>query len=75
MLVGERVRAARARLEPLLDTALAEGLDVVRIVHGHGTGALRTAVREYLATCRHVVEFGDEVSERAAGGATLARFR
>ncbi len=75
VLVGERVRAALARLEPFLDTALAEGLDVVRIVHGHGTGALRTAVREYLATCRHVVEFGDEVSERAAGGATLARFR
>ncbi len=75
VLVGERVRAALARLEPFLDAALAEGLDVVRIVHGHGTGALRTAVRDYLATCPHVVEFGDEVSERAAGGATLARFR
>ena len=38
-------------VDELLDRARAESRDAVRIVHGIGTGALRSAVREHLAGC------------------------
>ncbi len=75
VLVGERVPAALARLESFLDAVLVEGLSRVRIVHGHGTGVLRKAIREYLATSPHIAEFGDEAGERPSSGATIARLR
>ncbi|MGH2489305.1 MAG: endonuclease MutS2, partial [Candidatus Limnocylindria bacterium] len=48
-LRGERVEAALERLAAHLDQALVAGADQVIIVHGAGTGALRRAIREYLA--------------------------
>jgi DNA mismatch repair protein MutS2 len=49
MLVGQRVQEALDALDRFLDGALLAGHDEVRIVHGHGTGRLRDAVRRYLA--------------------------
>ena len=46
MLLGMDREAARESLEHFLDQALAAGLTAVRIVHGHGTGALRRMVGE-----------------------------
>jgi DNA mismatch repair protein MutS2 len=46
MLLGMDREAARESLEHFLDQALAAGLTAVRIVHGHGTGALRRMVAE-----------------------------
>ncbi|MEX1277921.1 MAG: endonuclease MutS2 [Chloroflexota bacterium] len=48
-LRGERVEAALERLAAHLDQALLAGADQVVIIHGAGTGALRRAIREYLA--------------------------
>jgi DNA mismatch repair protein MutS2 len=48
-LRGERVEAALEQLAGYLDEALLAGLDEAVILHGAGTGALRRAVREYLA--------------------------
>ena len=47
-LVGRRVEEARKELDRFIDSALLSDLPLVRIVHGHGTGALRKAVHEYL---------------------------
>ncbi|RMH39118.1 MAG: endonuclease MutS2 [Deltaproteobacteria bacterium] len=44
-LRGERVDDALARLERFLDDCILAERDVVFVVHGHGTGALRDAVR------------------------------
>lgn len=46
MLLGMDREAARESLERFLDQALAAGSTAVRIVHGHGTGALRRMVAE-----------------------------
>jgi DNA mismatch repair protein MutS2 len=46
MLLGMDREAARESLEHFLDQALAAGFTAVRIVHGHGTGALRRMVAE-----------------------------
>jgi DNA mismatch repair protein MutS2 len=46
---GERVDAAVGRAEKFLDDALRTGQEAVFVIHGHGTGALRDALRAALA--------------------------
>lgn len=47
-LRGMRVEAALDRLDEAIDQASSGSHDAVRIIHGIGTGALRSAVREHL---------------------------
>lgn len=49
-----------------LDRAILGGSPFVRIIHGHGTGRLRVALREYLKASPYVVTF--RPGERAEGG-------
>src|SRR5205085_11910874 len=56
-LRGERVDDAIARLDKFLDEALQHGWDGCFVLHGHGTGALRSAVREHLARHPSVTRF------------------
>jgi DNA mismatch repair protein MutS2 len=68
MLIGLRAREAVARLERFLDRAAQSGRDSVRIVHGVGSGALRRAIHDYLATSPYCVGFrGGENAEGGAG--------
>jgi DNA mismatch repair protein MutS2 len=48
MLVGQRVEPALERLDAYLDRALRGARPEVRVIHGHGTGRLRDAVRDLL---------------------------
>lgn len=56
-LRGRRADDALAELEAFLDRTALEGADTVFVIHGHGTGALRKVVREYLATSPYVARF------------------
>jgi DNA mismatch repair protein MutS2 len=56
-LRGMRADDALAELEAFLDRTALEGADAVFVIHGHGTGALRKVVREYLATSPYVARF------------------
>ncbi len=47
-LLGQRVEEALAQLDAYLDRALLASRQEVRVVHGHGTGRLKKAVREHL---------------------------
>mgnify|MGYP002066063649 CR=1 FL=1 len=47
-LIGKRIDEALEELDRFLDGALVSGHDEVRIVHGHGTGRLKSAVRRFL---------------------------
>ena len=47
-LRGQRVEAAIDRVEHHLDAMIMRGEDVAFILHGHGTGALKTAIRRWL---------------------------
>ncbi len=73
-LHGERVEAALERLSGYVDEALLAGLDEVRIVHGIGTGALRRAVREWLAQHPHVRGSRPGRRDEGGDGATIAEF-
>jgi len=66
-LVGRRVRDAIAALDAFLDRAVRTGLTEVRIVHGVGTGALRRAVHDRLATSPYQPTWAD--ADAASGGA------
>lgn len=48
VLVGRRVDEALPEVERALNEALLSGRSSLRIVHGHGTGRLAAAVREFL---------------------------
>jgi DNA mismatch repair protein MutS2 len=65
---GMRAQEAREAVRAFVDDAALAGLETVRVVHGRGTGALRTAVREELA--RHTLVERQETD--SADGASLA---
>ncbi|NUP88555.1 MAG: Smr/MutS family protein [Candidatus Sumerlaeia bacterium] len=65
-LIGQRVEPALEALDKFLDEAVAHGLTSIRVVHGHGTGRLRTAVREYVAG--HPLAARWRPAEFSAGG-------
>jgi len=71
-LRGERVEAAIERVGGYLDEALLAGLDQAVIVHGAGTGALRRAIREYLAEHPRVRSVRSGRREEGGDGATVA---
>ena len=63
---GFRVEDALDNLEFYLDKASLANLHEVQIIHGHGTGALKSAVRDYLSTSPYVAKF--RPGEDAEGG-------
>ena len=73
-LRGLRVDEALARVETALNDAALDGVSLVRIIHGKGTGALRRGIREYLADHPLVSSAGD--GEGPGGdGVTVAHLR
>ena len=74
-LVGTRVPRALERLESFLDRAALGDRTFVRIIHGHGTGALRSAVREYLADSPYVTRYEESEGPTGGTGATIAHLR
>ncbi|MDX2165923.1 MAG: Smr/MutS family protein [Deltaproteobacteria bacterium] len=67
-LIGLRAPEAVQRLASFLDRAVLAGEEHVRIVHGVGSGALRRAVQDYLATSPYCAGYrGGEPGEGGAG--------
>ena len=76
--VDVRGRAADDALDQVvaaLDRATISGAPFVRIIHGQGTGRLKTALRQYLKESPYVADF--RAGERAEGGdgVTVVRLR
>jgi len=61
-LRGTRVDAALERVEKFLDDLTLQGASTGHILHGHGTGALKQALRRWLPTCGYAKSWrpGDE---------------
>ena len=61
-LIGVRVPDALARVDRALDEAAVSGLTRLRLLHGHGTGRLKAAIRAHLASSPYVASHrpGDE---------------
>ena len=74
-LIGMTVDEAIAHLDKYLDDAYLAHVPNVRIVHGKGTGALRTAVHQYLKRCKHVKSFRLGTFGEGDAGVTIAEFK
>jgi DNA mismatch repair protein MutS2 len=70
-LRGERVDDALRQLDKFLDEALRREWDTAFVLHGHGTGALRTAIREHLARHPSVTKF--QPADADQGGDAVTR--
>ena len=74
-LIGMTVDEAIAHLDKYLDDAYLAHVPSVRVVHGKGTGALRTAVHQYLKRCKHVKSFRLGTFGEGDAGVTIAEFK
>ena len=54
-----------------IDDAILVGVSRVRILHGTGSGILRTLIRQYLATVPGVADFKDEHVQFGGAGITV----
>ncbi|MDD6160870.1 MAG: endonuclease MutS2 [Oscillospiraceae bacterium] len=66
---------AVAAVDSFLDNALLGKLEVVTIIHGKGTGALRKAVRAHLKQSRYVKEFRPGVYGEGEDGVTVVTLK
>lgn len=67
---GIRVSEAQDKLEVFLDQSLREGLTQVRIIHGKGSGALRSTVKQILSKHPLVKTFDQETDSKGEVGST-----
>ncbi len=74
-LIGQRVEPALEALDVYLDQALLGARPEVRIVHGHGTGRLRDAVRLHLRKHPGVAAERPGEPNEGGNGATIATLR
>src|SRR5947209_4766816 len=70
-LIGKKTDEAVDLADKFLDEAFLNGLSEVRIIHGHGTGALRRAIAELLADHPHVAKVKPAQQNQGGTGATL----
>ncbi len=71
-LRGMRVDEALDRAEAHLHGVLGHGVDRVRFIHGHGTGALRSAIRRWLRDAPGVESFEPGGEHDGGNGVTIA---
>jgi DNA mismatch repair protein MutS2 len=74
-LRGMKVEQALEELGRYLDRALLSSIEEVRIIHGHGTGALKRAVREWLLGCPWIQGFRPGGPGEGGDGATVVRVK
>ena len=74
-LLGRTVDEALAELDKYLDDAYLAHLNNVRVVHGKGTGALRSAVHNHLKRMKHVKEYRLGEYGEGDAGVTIVTFK
>jgi DNA mismatch repair protein MutS2 len=74
-LIGKKTDEAIDLVDKFLDEAFLNGLSEVRIIHGHGTGALRKAIAELLADHPHVARFAAAPQDQGGSGATIVQLK
>ena len=74
-IVGERVEDGLVMMEEYLDKANAAHMSNVKIIHGIGTGTLRSAIRSRLKKLSYVKEFKDGDYYDGGSAVTMVEFK
>ena len=74
-LIGKTVDEALALLDKYLDDAYLARLHQVTVIHGMGTGALRTAVQNHCKKCRFVKSYRMGEYGEGGYGVTIVEFK
>ena len=70
-LRGLKVEDALDKLENYLDKASLANLSATTIIHGHGTGALKSAVRDFLSTSPYVAKYRPGEDSEGGDGVSI----
>jgi DNA mismatch repair protein MutS2 len=74
-LIGCTVEEATGRVDKFLDEAALANRSRVRIIHGHGTGALRKGLAQFLSKHPLVDSQTFETEERGGKAVTVVELR
>lgn len=75
-LIGQHVEEAKLNLEKYIDECLIRHFKRVRIIHGWGSGALRSLVRNYCDTHKSfIASYEGATGEEGGGGATIIHLK
>lgn len=74
-VIGCTVEEATRRVDKFLDQAALAGSSQVRIIHGHGTGALRRGLAEFLKSHPLVASIRYESEDRGGQAITLVALK
>jgi DNA mismatch repair protein MutS2 len=74
-VIGCTVEEATGRVDKFLDEAALASRPSVRIIHGHGTGALRRGLAEFLSSHPLVEKIRAEAEDRGGAAITIAELR
>jgi DNA mismatch repair protein MutS2 len=74
-VIGCTVEEATARVDKFIDNAALAGKSRVRIIHGHGKGALRRGLAEFLSTHPLVERIAAEADDRGGTAITVVELR
>lgn len=74
-LRGQTVEEALMELDMFISRSLLSHIEQVTIIHGKGTGALRSAVHDYLKHCKQVKTFRLGVYGEGETGVTIVTFK
>src|ERR1700733_5109717 len=74
-VIGSTVEEATGRVDKFLDEAALANRARVRIIHGHGTGALRKGLAQFLSSHPLVARTAPEADDRGGKAITVVELR
>lgn len=74
-LIGRTTDEAVDATDKFLDEAYMHSMSRIRIIHGHGTGALRRAIADFLRNHPHVERFSQAPPDQGGAGATVVELK
>jgi DNA mismatch repair protein MutS2 len=74
-VIGSTVEEATERVDKFLDEAALANRQRIRIIHGHGTGALRKGLAQFLSSHPLVARSAPEADDRGGKAITVVELR